>query len=542
MSIQQHATKAASLTAVLMLFCSQMAFAVYNQAVNITSSGEPIGGATVTLSIPGEEPVTVVDNSEDDDDSRIGFVSIALSDAVVGETASVTIEHGGQAIAQTTTVVGDICHVSLPPGAVNAGMDSDTEIAEKSSGQPLNHDPINIGPKSEIGGGIEKVVKEQVSGMVGGLLGGMLGGGIGFGSGSDDAGSSSSASDGPEMVDDPIDDKQHFTVPGTGIVVSLGGRINDDGTVLISQQIEDAPGKGTFQSASLMSMDYMYRRPKKYYWYETYLDWSLSVQYTHTHERYADGQLVERTVEQSDWMEIDSGSELIDSGIYGVSDDEGIRRGIWSMAGFNRATEGMNGMGTEFALSRLDMKIPLVYSLYITQPDLDPVTAVPLNVVTCPADDGDDLQFELVPDVLQQMKLNLDLKGGGMTRIDPPTMDLSAGDDRPVDSVVDDLQGFGAGEDKRDQNTPHQMANDQRYGKCTKAWLAERADVKRWDRGEKDQAGQDFMNAFIGAFGYNALGHFVGGKAGSNIQDIPKANTPTDQSGSSSYDYNDDYE
>ncbi len=55
------------------LLVASPAFAVYNQTVGIAGdSGQPLDGATLTLEIPGTDPVTVTDNSEDDQDDRIG--------------------------------------------------------------------------------------------------------------------------------------------------------------------------------------------------------------------------------------------------------------------------------------------------------------------------------------------------------------------------------------------------------------------------------------------------------------------------------------
>jgi hypothetical protein len=210
---------------------------------------------------------------------------------------------------------------------------------------------------------------------------------------------------------------------------------------------------------------------------------------------------------------VDSGRELIGSGEVAVGG--GKEPGIWQNFGFKRATEGINWLGTKFKMNRMDLSLPMVLSYKITEPDKDPVTAVPLNLFTCPGDNG-EVTFYPADDFYKRWK---DMKGGGgMTRIDPPTLDLSAGDDAPVDSVVDELQPYqfgGKPAAQRDHNTPDQAARGtegrrlhfdpvtQRFfmGVCPKWMIYERADRMRALHGQKDEAGDLFMEAFNNAFG-----------------------------------------
>lgn len=343
----------------------------------------------------------------------------------------------------------------------------------------LESNPVELGPKSKIGGGMSKVADNLAGKAISKGLGSLFGGGsVGFGG---FGGGGKAKNQAPDVQKNPVKKIQPFTIPNTDIVVNVGGMFTDEGRLLISSEIEDAPGKGTYHSVSLHNMDCQRMLPMRYIPYGLYLEWSLSVQYTYTTEHYVDGQLVNRTVEQTNWMEIDSGKELLASGVIGVNGKDArlTEPGIWQQFGFDRATAGINALGALFNIGNEALKQPIAVSINITQPDLDPVMAVPLKLFLYPKDGG--IGFVPVDDVVEDIKIShidpkqLLSKGGGMTKIDPPTIDLSAGDDTLVDSVVDDLQPY------------------------------------RWSDGEgakepsivpaPTDAGDDFMRAFINAFG-----------------------------------------
>ncbi len=114
------------LISLITAFFSQSVFAVYHQAVSVaTDKGEPVQSATVSLSIPGQDTVTVKDNSKEDDDDRIGFFKIPVADSAVGKKGTLTVTRGGsvttQAVVVGKTIEVSIASASAPPRSRSGG-------------------------------------------------------------------------------------------------------------------------------------------------------------------------------------------------------------------------------------------------------------------------------------------------------------------------------------------------------------------------------------------------------------------------------------
>ena len=99
------------------LLASSHAMAVYNQQISVTGdSGEPLDGVTLTLEIPGTDPVTVTDNGEGDDDDRVGIIGFPLDDSTRGKTATLITSNGGDEDRRTVILGGPLA-VSMGGGS-----------------------------------------------------------------------------------------------------------------------------------------------------------------------------------------------------------------------------------------------------------------------------------------------------------------------------------------------------------------------------------------------------------------------------------------
>ena len=243
--------------------------------------------------------------------------------------------------------------------------------------------------------------------------------------------------------------------------------------------------------------------------YDLYAKWNISVQYTETTTTnyYQDGALVatETSVEQSDWLDYASGTEHLGTGKVGYGTEVmNDFPGIWRMSGFNRATSGNLAMGTKFNIGYKDMSDPFVISFKYTQPNEDPVMAVPLNLLTCPQEDG---EIELV-DVKKYLALKRHFDGGGVS-IDPPTLtdlELAERGQLQSDPFADLGKTYNRGELRTLSNDLMVDCPGLYKGKIPKWYLHEMADViGSLGKPDPNQAGEDFMEAFINAFGSSGL-------------------------------------
>ena len=255
---------------------------------------------------------------------------------------------------------------------VDPGRYADIKKAEAVTGTPkcvINRKSkeIAIGPKAEFGSGIVKTIGDTARGLFGGGFGGFSP----FGGGGGD--------EEPDLADDPIEDKQAFKDPATGVEIMIGGRLTDDG-LLISTEITQAPSKGTFHAVTLQNQDCQVMRPSGYVLYKLWEEWKLTVSWTR--DRWVDGKNVSH--EEGGWMK--TGKRDIASGTLTAA---AIGTPIWKRMGFDRATEGAQVLGTPFKATgkMLDASKTKVV-IHITRPGIDPVKTVPFDLEIKAKPDG----------------------------------------------------------------------------------------------------------------------------------------------------------
>ena len=334
--------------------------AVADLNVVITDQGQPVEGATLTLTFPDGETIT----EEDDDDDGIFiipeipkggyYVGITMPDGSVQMTAFEAGEDGQVGIEYDTAY-------DPQPKILYNGIN----VALLEAAQP-----ITVGPKKSFG--TESVGKKLGKSLVGGLFGG--------------GGRKSSSSSGPRTKRDPARkaDEVSVTDPATGVTCDVRTRWTDDG-LLVSTQLDKHPDKGTFQTVYLMD-EYGNQMPASRI--EVYKIWAkhtLTVSWTKS--TYQDGNLVSQSSGgwSESWTE-DLGTFKRRTGAEGMG---GIPP-IWALSGYDRAHAGVRRVGTYFQLTpeafQNARKLYLV--IHITMPKMDPVMTTPLIMELTPGADG----------------------------------------------------------------------------------------------------------------------------------------------------------
>jgi len=255
-----------------------------------------------------------------------------------------------------------------PEDTSNIGLDDPSQIAigmpVLNCPQPAADQPITVGANADVGSSANfkekagKKIKGAAMGAVAGLLGlGSSGGG---------------EPQGPTTYKDPIKKKNKTEVKSKNPKreIRTGGAFTADG-LLISTDIKDAPGKGTFQTVYLENPRGWRLMPVALYLYEIWREWKLSVSWTR--DTYVDGQHVSH--EEGGWSEswrelIAKGEEMIFREVYDGP--------LWEHLGFNTAVSGARSLGTLFPVSpQMLANEPMNLVIHITDPDKDPVTTVP---------------------------------------------------------------------------------------------------------------------------------------------------------------------
>ncbi len=277
-----------------------------------------------------------------------------------------------------------------------------------------------IGPNSEYGSGA--AMKDKVKGMAGSALGGLMGGGVNLGGGIGLGGGGRRADDaigteatgggrdakGPPTEKDPTSgkwDKFDF-----GYSRRLSHRLAfEDNELIASVKIDEAPGDGTFHAAFLQDGSGNTITPK-YHLYSLYYDWKLTVWWTYDH--WTDG--VHDYHDEGE--EVTTGRNNV--GDWKVYDKP--ESGIWSQYGFGNASKGINGLGMEYDISKLNLSCPLRMTTYITEPKADPVIATPVSTYLerVRNESGPSGEWKFINDMM--VRGAKDAGGGGMQLIDPP--------------------------------------------------------------------------------------------------------------------------
>lgn len=285
---------------------------------------------------------------------------------------NVSIRKGDKTLKRDVTISpGKITHIVASP------LDGRFASMPLLCPQPRASSSIEVGSKTKVGGGVAKVVEKAGKGLIGGLLGGLGRGGgfLGGPSGSDEPDTESGR---PEEVDDPVKKKQKFVHPATGTSIMVGAMPTEQG-ILVSTLIENAPGNGTFQTVLLEDLGGRRMIPVLYEVYELYAEWTLTVHWTR--DTYVDGKLVKH--EEGGWSE--SGTQLLDVFTRVTFGDP-----IWQRLGFDRAVDGVKGLGTEFLITVEQLRErPVALVIHITRPDEDPVTTVPFVILMGAGPNGD---------------------------------------------------------------------------------------------------------------------------------------------------------
>ena len=283
--------------------------------------------------------------------------------------------------------------------------------------------------------GLDKKLESAASSLAGKAIGGLLGGSGGFalgGGGMNDT--DAPGPDGPDTVDDPIDDelKQTFTDPATGTSIKVGMRLDGD-TLLVSTDLVKTPDKGTLHAVVLENPDTCQAQPAtRYLPYRLYQGWSLDIDWTH--DRYVDGKQVSHE-EGSSHTEgvLDRGEVRLPA--HGTG-DLGAAAGFtpaWKYFGFPTPYGGVQSMGSEFKLSERQRRDLLNLAVHVTREYGDRIRTVvfPLHVLMEAYLTRQALlnmgyrfpQDRIAPPPGDVMKI-----GGGATQIDPPAAQESPED------------------------------------------------------------------------------------------------------------------
>lgn len=241
---------------------------------------------------------------------------------------------------------------------------------------PTNRPEITIGPNNKFGhkADFNKKTKSKAKGMA---MGGLMGksGGFGFGGGGGRVGPpmKGGGQKGPKKDKDPTSGK--FTkVSDGGVGLKTRAQFTDEGLV-VSTEIDKAPGNGTFHAQWLEDGKGKIYLPKRYLLIDLYRKWKLSVWWSF--KRWVNGDLVEHRT--GDYMEV--GSDYLGTlALY--EGPKGVAKSIWHSMGFETALKGVKHLGAVYDVppSALEGPCPLQLVTHISKPKADPVTTQPVVV------------------------------------------------------------------------------------------------------------------------------------------------------------------
>ena len=282
-----------------------------------------------------------------------------LSEAVE-ERATLELELG-ETMTSIKVCEGSAC---VPP-----------EEDQASCSFPEVYPAITVGPNDKVGSGaqFEKDLKNKAKGMA---MGGLMGGGVSFGGSSDGdfgvgRGSSGSGQKGPKLDKDPTSGA-FVDIESQDTELEIRAGYTDEGLV-VSTEIDDTPGDGTFHAQWLQGADGTVYLPVRYLILELYRNWKLSVWWTH--DRWVNGDHVYH--DEGDSVTV--GRDTL--GTWKVYEgEEGMKNSIWKSLGFETAKKGVEHLGAVFDVppEALSGPCPLQLVTHISLPKDDPVTTVPV--------------------------------------------------------------------------------------------------------------------------------------------------------------------
>jgi len=211
---------------------------------------------------------------------------------------------------------------------------------------------ILVGPRAAVG--TDTAAEKAANTVVGGVLGSV------FGSGDRGAGA-----DRPDTERDPTRklDYAEFKAMDGGLETGARAQWTEDG-LLVSTRIDDAPGKGTFQTVFVQACNGPRIYPGRYEIYKLWPEGGVSIGWSSG--TMSDGEIIEQ----------DSGSI---SGQWddGVGHDEfSSGPGTWQQLGFDKAHHGARQIGAYFEISATELAQFEDARLFVhtTLPSQDPVS------------------------------------------------------------------------------------------------------------------------------------------------------------------------
>lgn len=252
---------------------------------------------------------------------------------------------------------------------------------------------ITVGPNGKYGTGAQRKekIKDTATGMAMGALGGALGGkGVGLGGGGDSFGSDvfgggggGKSSGGPKTKKDPV--KSSFVRIADQGGTDLGLRAGTSGgNLILSAKVFDSPGDGTFHTMWLTDAAGNVHLPNEYLIFSLYQDWQLTVWWTQ--DRWVNGE----HVYHDEGREVTTGRNDLGNIAAWYEGEKGVESSIWANMGFKTATKGIQSIGASFPLANIatDGACPVTATVYVTEPDKDPVTALPFTYELTPGETG----------------------------------------------------------------------------------------------------------------------------------------------------------
>lgn len=259
---------------------------------------------------------------------------------------------------------------------------------------------IVVGANSEVGSGaaMKDKIKGQAKGAAMGALNSVLGGSgvsLGGGGGKDK---------GPKTQKDPTKG-QYISFESGGVELGVRAGTTKNGQVLVSAKILEGPGDGTFHAMWLEDGQGHVIQPGQYLIFSLYRDWKLTVWWTH--DRWVDGE----HVLHEEGKDVTVGRDELGDFAVRYQGPEGMSNSIWSQAGFNNASRGIQAIGAVFPITAQDLAsspCPHYLQTHVTLPKEDPVRTVPfLHEIPAPGGfmDGEkkskkDLQVLIRPAIV----------------------------------------------------------------------------------------------------------------------------------------------
>lgn len=240
------------------------------------------------------------------------------------------------------------------------------DISLAHSEQAALSDPevaIVVGTRAAVG--TDTAAKKAAKGVIGSIFGG------------DGARRSS---DRPETVRDPTRKLDYVELKAMDGGLETGARAQwTDIGLLVSVRIDDAPGKGTFQTIFLQACDGQRFYPLHYDIYKLWPERSVSVGWSRATT--VDGGVVDR----------ESGSLSEAWGDGAGSGATGSGRGIWQQLGFERAHHGARQVGAYIDVDPAEFARLGELGLFVhtTLPEREPVTTAASAWLIAPEEGAD---------------------------------------------------------------------------------------------------------------------------------------------------------